>query len=381
MASQSSHEQYMQMCLDLANKASGQTSPNPLVGAVVLDSDGNIVGQGYHERAGMPHAEPVALAVAGEKARGGTIYVNLEPCCHQGRTPPCADALIASGIESVVVGTGDPFDKVQGGGLAKLRAAGIAVTVGVMERECRYINRGFFKSVQKGLPWLELKLAATLDGRIADHEGVSRYVTSSKALEYVQKLRSEVDCIIVGARTARLDNPRLTARNADMSDAERQPLRVVIDPYLTTRSDSELARGGKTILYCLNESLSESKHFDSESIEIVPVNSIEGTKTRLSLTAVMQDLNKRGMRRVLSEGGGILAGGLFDEDLVDQLYWFVAPKLLTDQTASPAVASSARRSLPDAIMLEELAVESYHPDFLFTALISGRAAFIHDSQP
>jgi diaminohydroxyphosphoribosylaminopyrimidine deaminase/5-amino-6-(5-phosphoribosylamino)uracil reductase len=144
LASQSSHDQYMQMCLDLANKASGQTSPNPLVGAVVLDCDGNIVGQGYHERAGMPHAEPAALAVAGTKARGGTIYVNLEPCCHQGRTPPCADALIASGIKSVIVGTGDPFDKVQGGGLAKLRAAGISVTVGVMERECRYINRGFF---------------------------------------------------------------------------------------------------------------------------------------------------------------------------------------------------------------------------------------------
>lgn len=381
MASQSGHDQYMQMCLDLANKASGQTSPNPLVGAVVLDSDGNIVGQGYHERAGMPHAEPVALAVAGEKARGGTIYVNLEPCCHQGRTPPCADALIASGIKSVIVGTGDPFDKVQGGGLAKLRDAGINVTVGVMERECRYINRGFFKSVQKGLPWLELKLAATLDGRIADHEGVSRYVTSSKALEYVQTLRSEVDCIIVGARTARLDNPKLTVRMPDNSDSERQPLRAVIDPYLTTRPDSELARGGKTILYCLNESLSEAKHFDSESIEIVPVNSTQGSKTRISLTAVMQDLNKRGMRRVMSEGGGILAGGLFDENLVDQLYWFVAPKLLADQTASPAVASNARRSLPDAIMLEDLAVESYHPDFLFTALISGRSAFIHDSQP
>lgn len=381
MASQSSHDQYMQMCLDLANKASGQTSPNPLVGAVVLDCDGNIVGQGYHERAGMPHAEPVALAVAGEKARGGTIYVNLEPCCHQGRTPPCADALIASGIKSVIVGTGDPFDKVQGGGLAKLRAAGITVTVGVMERECRYINRGFFKSVQKGLPWLELKLAATLDGRIADYDGLSRYVTSAKALDYVQKLRSEVDCIIVGARTARLDNPKLTVRMPDASDSERQPLRAVIDPYLTTRPDSELARGGKTILYCLNESFHEAKPFDSDSIEIVPVSCIEGTIAKLSLTAVMQDLNKRGMRRVLSEGGGVLAGGLFDEDLVDQLYWFVAPKLLADQAASSAVASTERRSLPDAIMLEDLAVESYHPDFLFTALISGRAAFIHDSQP
>ncbi|MBK9618455.1 MAG: bifunctional diaminohydroxyphosphoribosylaminopyrimidine deaminase/5-amino-6-(5-phosphoribosylamino)uracil reductase RibD [Candidatus Obscuribacter sp.] len=381
MASQSSHDQYMQMCLDLANKASGQTSPNPLVGAVVLDCDGNIVGQGYHERAGMPHAEPAALAVAGTKARGGTIYVNLEPCCHQGRTPPCADALIASGIKSVIVGTGDPFDKVQGGGLAKLRAAGISVTVGVMERECRYINRGFFKSVQKGLPWLELKLAATLDGRIADCDGLSRYVTSQKALEYVQKLRSEVDCIIVGARTARLDNPKLTVRMPDNSDSERQPLRAVIDPYLTTRPDSELARGGKTILYCLNESLGDAKHFDSDSIEIVPVSCIEGTIAKLSLTAVMQDLNKRGMRRVLSEGGGVLAGGLLDEDLVDQLYWFVAPKLLADQAASPAVASTERRCLPDAIMLEDLAVESYHPDFLFTALISGRAAFIHDSQP
>lgn len=381
MASQSSHDQYMQMCLDLASKASGQTSPNPLVGAVILDLDGNIVGQGYHERAGMPHAEPVALAAAGDRARGGTIYVNLEPCCHEGRTPPCADALIASGIKSVIVGTGDPFDKVKGGGLAKLRAAGITVAVGVMERECRYINRGFFKSVQKQLPWLELKLAATLDGRIADCDGLSRYVTGPKALEYVQMLRSEVDCIIVGARTARLDNPKLTVRMPNQGDCERQPLRAVIDPYLTTRADSELARGGKTILYCLNESLDAAKHFDSDSVEIVPVSCIEGTIAKLSLTAVMQDLNKRGMRRVLSEGGGVLAGGLFDEDLVDQLYWFVAPKLLTDQAASPAVASTERRCLPDAIMLEDLAVESYHPDFLFTALISGRTAFIHDSQP
>jgi diaminohydroxyphosphoribosylaminopyrimidine deaminase/5-amino-6-(5-phosphoribosylamino)uracil reductase len=144
----------------------------------------------------------------------------------------------------------------------------------------------------------------------------------------VQKLRSEVDCIIVGARTARLDNPKLTVRMPDNSDSERQPLRAVIDPYLTTRPDSELARGGKTILYCLNESLGDAKHFDSDSIEIVPVSCIEDTIAKLSLTAVMQDLNKRGMRRVLSEGGGVLAGGLLDEDLVDQLYWFVATKVI-----------------------------------------------------
>lgn len=375
-------EFYMGRCLELAAQALGQTSPNPLVGAVVVSSAGLVVGEGFHRRAGEPHAEPLALAEAGARARGGTLYVNLEPCSHFGRTPPCAEAVVRAGLRRVVVGTVDPNEKVAGAGIRQLQESGIEVAAGVLVRQCRELNRGFLKSMELGLPWLDLKLAATLDGRIADRRGVSRYVTGLRALERVQSLRSQVDAILVGAATARLDDPALTWRLPDGDAAERQPLRVVLDPSLTLAESARLFQrpGGKTLVFYRLTSQSENRlkefaHLDGELVEFIGVDRASDDHG-LDLRRCLELLNARGLRRILCEGGGRLAGSLLTADLVDEVHWFVAPKLLGDASAPLAVASPLERSLAAVLQVEEMTVTEVLPDFLLHGWMPGRTVFL-----
>jgi riboflavin biosynthesis protein RibD len=283
----------MRRCLALAHEAAGNTAPNPLVGAVIVGDDGTVIAEGFHKRAGEPHAEAVALKAAGSRANGKTIYVNLEPCCHQGRTPPCANALIEAGIKKVVVGALDPNPKVAGGGIALLKARGLEVVTGVLREECRYINRGFFKSMQRQLPWLDLKLAATLDGRIADYAGTSRYITSTLALEYVQGLRAEADCILVGAHTALHDNPRLNLRGETVPDDKLQPVRAVIDTHgkIFSQDRCYLLDGSqKTVVFTDEEDAAKLKSRERTNLEIVAVphtaNGLLNLKAALSISAI-----------------------------------------------------------------------------------------------
>jgi diaminohydroxyphosphoribosylaminopyrimidine deaminase/5-amino-6-(5-phosphoribosylamino)uracil reductase len=237
---------WMQRCLTLAAQAAGHTAPNPLVGSVIV-REGEVVGEGYHPQAGQPHAEVFALRAAGDRARGATLYVNLEPCNHTGRTPPCTEAILAAGIQRVVVGMVDPDPRVSGGGIARLRAAGLTVAVGVEEAACQRLNQGFVHRVQHQRPFGILKYAMTLDGKIAASSGHSAWVTSSAARAEVHRLRSQCDAVIVGGNTVRQDNPRLTSHGQG-----RNPLRVVMSRHLDLPETAHLWDGAvaPTVVFC-----------------------------------------------------------------------------------------------------------------------------------
>jgi len=370
----------MLRCINVASLASGQTSPNPLVGCVVLDKNGHQIAQGYHARAGENHAEVNALDVAGEAARGGTLYCSLEPCCHHGRTPPCTDRVIKSGVRRVVVGLGDPNPKVAGGGIKALRDAGIEVVTGVLEEECRYLNRAFLKSISQSLPWVALKMAVTLDGKIADRSHRSQWITGPQARDQVMELRSAADAIMVGAGTARSDNPSLTVRleNCDGADGRvKEPVRVLIDSALTVSPAAKIFQAGeknlKTIVFCHQDKQLYKNTTESypSNVEIVSLPSHgANSSSHLDLRAGLVELNKRGINNVLCEGGGVLAAALLENNLVDELYWFIAPKIMGDNKAKPAVESEKAVSIGDIKNFRVLAHETYGSDFLIHALIN-----------
>lgn len=359
---------WMLRCLELACSAEGRTAPNPLVGSVVLNRDGQVVGEGYHKGAGLAHAEVEALnSASAEDVRGGTLYVNLEPCCHFGRTPPCSDRVIESGVTRVVVGCLDPNPKVAGGGLAALRRAGIEVVEGVLAEKCRYVNRAFLKAITSGIPWLALKMAMSLDGRIADRSGGSRYVSGAEARERVMNLRNRFDCVMIGANTARLDNPALDVRGVADS---RNPLRVVIDPRLSLAPDARVFESeGETVIFTLAEAAHVESNFSRNNARIVGLPGRENAQ--INLTDVLRRLKMDGVMSVLCEGGGKLAGALLEQGLVDELFWFVAPKMLIDEQALPVVASPRSRSLSEALQWEILDVDRLGSDVLIHCLAPG----------
>jgi len=382
-------ERYMLRCINVAAYAEGQTSPNPLVGCVVVGTDGQQIAQGYHARAGENHAEVNALDMAGEAARGGTLYCSLEPCCHHGRTPPCTDRVIKSGVKRVVVGLGDPNPKVAGGGIKALRDAGIEVVTGVLEDECRYQNRAFLKSISQSIPWVALKMAVTLDGKIADRHHHSQWITGPEAREQVMYLRSAADAIMVGAGTARSDDPSLTVRFQDLKFQEaldacdgpdrrtKEPVRVLIDSALTASPDTKIFQAGeknlKTIVFChqdkdLYKNKSESYPANVEIVSLPSHGANSGS--HLDLRAGLMELHKRGINNVLCEGGGVLAAALLESNLVDELYWFIAPKIMGDNKAKPSVESVKAVSIADIKNFRVLGHETYGSDFLIHALIS-----------
>ena len=344
----------MRRAIALAARGLGTTSPNPVVGCVLLDAAGEVVGEGFHAYAGGPHAEIIALAQAGERARGGTAVITLEPCNHTGRTGPCTEALIRAGIARVVIAVPDP-NPVAAGGARALREAGVEVEIGVLAAEAEAVNIAWLTAVRRGWPYVIWKYAATLDGRSAAADGTSMWITSEAARMDVHALRSTVDVVMVGVGTILADNPRLTVRNLrDGTLAIRQPLRVVVDSAGRTPPDARVRDGA-------------APTWIATAAEVGC-----GPDGRVDLPALLSVLYQRGVRSVLLEGGPTLAGAFLSAGLVDKVVGYVSPKLLG---AGPAALSEAGvRTIAEAIDLEFVDVTRVGPDLRFTALPSKRGS-------
>jgi diaminohydroxyphosphoribosylaminopyrimidine deaminase/5-amino-6-(5-phosphoribosylamino)uracil reductase len=353
----------MEEALRLAARGVGRTSPNPAVGAVVVRR-GRIVGRGFHRRAGGPHAEVFALREAGRRARGATLYVTLEPCCHFGRTPPCVDALLAARVARVVVGTLDPNPRVRGRGVAKLRGGGVRVEVGVREAECRALNEDFEKYVSRGLPFVVLKLAATLDGRIATASGDSRWVTAGAARRRVHEMRNRLDAVLVGAETVRRDDPELTCRIR----GGRDPLRVILDGRLRIPESARVFRVApkRTRLYTTAETSAKAARLRRRGVEVRR----GGGDRAGALRRVLEDLGRCGVKSVMIEGGGRVAARALREGLVDRVTLFFAPKLLGGD-GRPMVGALGLRRMSQAIPVTGVRTETLGEDWL----VEGRPAF------
>ncbi|MBI3512533.1 MAG: bifunctional diaminohydroxyphosphoribosylaminopyrimidine deaminase/5-amino-6-(5-phosphoribosylamino)uracil reductase RibD [Proteobacteria bacterium] len=335
----------MRAALALARRGLGRTWPNPTVGCVIV-RDGAVVGRGWTQPGGRPHAETEALARAGAAARGATAYVSLEPCSHHGQTAPCADALIAAGVARVVGALEDPDKRVGGRGYAKLEAAGIAVTRALLADDAAALNAGFLLRVRDGRPLVTLKVASSLDGRIASHSGASRWITGEPARARGHLLRAQHDAVLVGSRTALLDDPELTCRLPGLTAAS--PARIVADGHLRLPLTSRLVRSARTaptwILVLPTTDASRRQAFQECGIELIEVPADDGGN--LDLGAALGRLGGRGLTRLLVEGGGRLAAALLRAGLVDRVAWFRAPSVIGGDGVPAAAAFGIDR--PDA---------------------------------
>ncbi len=381
----------MRAALGLARRGLGTTWPNPSVGCVVLAADGRVVGRGRTAEGGRPHAETRALAMAGGAARGGCAYVTLEPCSHVGQTPPCADALVAAGVARVVVGCGDPDARVSGRGVARLRAAGVEVAEGVLEDEARAVAAGFLSRVERGRPVVTLKLASSLDGRIATRSGDSRWITGAEARRAGHGLRASHDAVMCGVGTVLADDPELTCRLAGAR--ERALVRVVLDSSLRTPAGARLvATAGESPSWVLHRAGADPGRvaaMRAAGVRTVEVADAAGSRgadaigdgsgregaARVDLAAALQALGALGLTRVLVEGGGRLAAGLLRAGLVDRVAWFHAPGVVGGDGVA-AVAGMGLERIEDMARFVAVARRSVGGDVL-TELVPvgiGRAA-------
>lgn len=355
------HEQMMRRAIALARKGVGKTSPNPAVGCVIV-KDGAVVGEGWHRRAGTAHAEVHALAHAGEKARGADVYVTLEPCAHYGKTPPCAEALIVAGVGRVFAGMVDPNPKVCGKGAAMLREAGIAVTTGLLAHDCRLLNEPFIKQVTTGLPFVILKCALTLDGKIATAMGDSRWITNDKSRRYVHRVRGMVDAVLVGSGTVRADDPQLTCRLA----GGRDPLRVVVDSALTLPHSARiftLDSTAPTVVATVCTDAERIGRLERPGVEVLTCRERDG---RVDLEELLRLLAGRGVQSLLLEGGGVLAGEALRLGLIDKFLLFYAPKLVGGDAPGP-FAGRGVPTMAEALRLKRMTLRRFDEDFLVTA--------------
>jgi len=339
MFSAADHE-FMAHALRLAERGLYTTTPNPRVGCVIV-KDGMVVGEGWHVRAGEAHAEPLALSAAGEAARGATAYVSLEPCSHQGRTPPCAEALVAAGVTRVVAAMRDPNPLVAGQGLAMLQAAGISTECGLLESEARALNLGFVSRMTRGRPWVRLKLAASLDGKTALANGASQWITSAAARLDGHSWRARACAILTGSGTVRDDDPQLNVREVD---TPRQPLKVVVDSQLELPSTARLLHGGKVLVATASDNLDKVQALRLLGAEVAVLPDARG---KVDLAALMANLAQRGVNELHVEGGAGLNGALLAAGLVDELVIYLAPCLLGSQARGmfdlPALESLQER--------------------------------------
>jgi diaminohydroxyphosphoribosylaminopyrimidine deaminase/5-amino-6-(5-phosphoribosylamino)uracil reductase len=351
--------EHMRRAVELAARVLGTTSPNPSVGCVIV-WDGRVVGEGATQPPPGPHAEVVALAAAGEDARGATAYVSLEPCAHFGRTPPCADALIDAGVAAVRVAFVDPDPQVAGEGIAKIRAAGIEVAAGDGEAESRRVLEAYIKHRTTGLPFVVAKFAATLDGKIAAASGDSRWVAGDEARAWAHEFRTKVDAIMCGVNNVLLDDPQLTARPGGMP-SERQPLRIVADSRGRTPLDAKvLGPGGKTLIATTDaspEAWRAAVAALGAEVAVLPSDA----NGHVDMRALMLMLGERGVLSLLLEGGGVLHASLFAAGLVDKVHAIIAPKIVGG-TAYPAVAGEGAARMSDALKLRDIDVERLGDD-------------------
>lgn len=361
MGDQSFHEAMMRRALALARQAEGRTSPNPLVGAVLV-KDGRIVGEGYHRRAGAPHAEVEALRAAGEAARGATLYVNLEPCAHFGRTPPCAQALIAAGVAEVYYAVPDPNPLVRGKGHAMLAQAGIKVHQGLLAEEATLLNRPFFKYITTGRPFVIAKFAMSLDGKIATRLGESRWITNAASRLQAHRLRNICDAIAVGVGTVLADNPRLTTRLPN--EEVRHPLRVVLDSrgrIPTTAQVFSPTLPGHTVLATTKHCpLAYRRRLEAQGVEVWVLP--EDTSGRVDLRALLEALARREVMTLLVEGGSELLGAFVQQRLVDRVWAFIAPLLIGGHDAPGPVGGTGVAYLREALRVQNLHYEIQEGD-------------------
>ena len=334
----------MARAVEIAERGRGAVEPNPCVGAVLTTPDRVPIAEGWHERSGGPHAEAHALRAAGEAARGATLFVTLEPCCHHGKTPPCADAVIAAGVRRVAIGTGDPAPHVAGGGVARLRAAGVDVEVGVLRAECRALAAPFFKQQAVGLPWVIAKWAMTLDGRTAARPGAPSAISGAASRALTHRWRGECGAVVVGAGTARADDPHLGARPEEFGGppAVRTPLRVVVGSRGELAADSTLARTpevGPVLVTALPDAPPAGLP-DHASRLVLPPDPSDAA--RVDPAALLDELAARGVFRVFLEGGGRTAGHWFDRGLIDEVRAFIAPVLSSGADAPTPLAGRGR---------------------------------------
>ncbi len=351
----------MRLAISLAKKGQGTASPNPAVGAVIVKG-GRVVGRGYHKKAGGVHAEIAALASC-PSAKGATLYVTLEPCCHFGKTPPCVDAVIGSGIKTVVVGMSDPNPLVAGGGIKRLEQAGVKVVAGVLEKECRALNEPFIKFITTGTPFFTVKLASSLDGRTAASTGDSKWITGIESRRLVHKLRKATDAVMVGSSTVMKDDPELTVRLVK----GRDPLRVIVDSSFRSPLDAKALRiptvtGARPPVVFTTRKADKSKIMAARmaGVDVVVVRrSDEG----VDLKAVSAELARRGVSSVLVEGGGTLSASFIREGLADKLMIFYGP-LIIGSDGFPSVGGLGIRSVKNAVRLKGMTVRKVSDDIL-----------------
>jgi diaminohydroxyphosphoribosylaminopyrimidine deaminase / 5-amino-6-(5-phosphoribosylamino)uracil reductase len=363
---------FIRRTLALAARARGKTSPNPMVGAVLVKG-GRIVSEGYHRKAGTPHAEVIAIDAAGERAKGATLYVSLEPCCHKDkRTPPCTQKIISSGIRKVVIAMEDPNPKVSGKGVEELRNAGISVVQGILREEAKKLNEYYIKHITTGMPFVVLKVAMTLDGKIATPEGESKWITGEKARRLVHRLRGEVDVLLTAIGTVKADNPRLTCRTG----RNKSPLRVVIDPDLDIAPDScVLEQPPDTIIVTRKPGIGSRRRHSNEAkrrmlIERnVQLLEYEGEKVDLPL--LVSDLGRRGIVSLLVEGGSSLNSYCLESGIVDKVMFFIAPKIIGGRTSFSAVGGTAFRRLSEAHMIKDMKARRIGDDLLIEGYLNG----------
>ncbi|MCW7764267.1 bifunctional diaminohydroxyphosphoribosylaminopyrimidine deaminase/5-amino-6-(5-phosphoribosylamino)uracil reductase RibD [Photorhabdus luminescens] len=356
-------KKYMARALELARQGRFTTSPNPNVGCVIV-CDGQIIGEGFHLRSGEPHAEVHALRMAGDKAKGATVYVTLEPCSHHGKTPPCADALIAAGVSRVVAAMQDPNPQVAGRGLYKLQQAGIAVEHGLMMEEAESLNRGFLKRMRTGFPYVQLKMASSLDGRTALISGESKWITSPQARYDVQKFRAQCSAILSSSSTVLADDPHLTVRWSELDTETQavypeenlcQPVRVIVDSQNRVGPQHQVIQQPG---YCWLARTKADEHDLSENVEqiLLPAHG-----AGVDLVSLMMQLGKRQINTVWAECGALLAGALLTLGLVDELVLYVAPKVLGD-TACGLFTIPELKNLAEAPEFDIFDVQQVGPD-------------------
>jgi len=358
---------HMARALELARRGLYTTHPNPRVGCVIV-RDGAIVGEGCHQRAGEPHAEVLALRAAGDRARGATVYVTLEPCSHFGRTPPCADALVDAGVARLVAAMTDPNPRVAGRGLARLQAAGIETTAGVLEAEAVALNRGFVSRMTRGRPWVRVKLAMSLDGRTAMASGESQWITGEAARADVQRLRAASSAILTGIGTVLKDRPslnvRLKAPELGVEGGVRQPLRVILDPALQTPTDLPMLKiEGETLVLTADADETRQARLVESGASVA---TLPGNESRLDLHAVMAELAAREINEVHVEAGSVLSGSLLAEGLVDEFVVYMAPCLMGSE-AHGLFHLPGLETMADRIRLEINDVRAVGSDWRITA--------------
>jgi len=362
---------FMQQALALAEKGRGWTSPNPMVGAVVV-KNGTIVGRGYHQRAGGPHAEVNAIDDAGDKADGATIYVTLEPCNHFGRTPPCTRKILDAGIKRVVVAMPDPNPGVTGGGNQYLQDQGLEVTTGVCEKDARRLNEGFVTWVTTGRPFVIAKCAATLDGRIATRNGDSKWVTGPAARGVVHQIRHAVDGILVGVQTAIADNPSLTTRLTG-DELGSDPTRIILDTRLSMPPTAKMlhqASTASTWVICGPEAPADRR----AALETAGARVITGAvnANRIDLALLMDQLGGEGITSLLIEGGGTVMGSALTAGIVDKICFFYAPKILGGDDGIPICRGKGPETMQESIAVNDLTVSQVGPDVMLQGYLTPR---------